>query len=52
MFKKIEEIFSIPDLRRRILMTLLLLAVFRLGAYIPTPGIDGEALSQFFCQSE
>ncbi len=51
MLKKIEEIFSIPDLRRRILMTLLLLAVFRLGAHIPTPGINGEALSQFFARA-
>lgn len=48
MIKKIEEIFSIADLRKRILMTLMLLAVFRLGAYIPTPGIDGAALSQLF----
>jgi preprotein translocase subunit SecY len=48
MFKKIEEIFSIPDLRRRVMMTLLLLAVFRLGTHIPTPGIDGEALSNLF----
>ena len=51
MLKKIEEIFSIPELRKRILMTLLLLAVFRLGAHIPTPGVNGEALSQFFNQA-
>ncbi|MDR0454869.1 MAG: preprotein translocase subunit SecY [Deferribacteraceae bacterium] len=51
MLKKIEEIFSIPDLRRRIVMTLLLLAVFRLGAHIPTPGINGEALAQFFARA-
>ncbi len=48
MLKKIEEIFSIPELRKRILMTLLLLAVFRIGAHVPTPGVDGAALSQFF----
>jgi len=52
MLKKLEEIFSLPELRKRILMTLLLLAVFRIGAYVPTPGIDGEALAQFFTRAE
>jgi preprotein translocase subunit SecY len=51
MFKKIENIFSIPDLRRRVLMTLALLAVFRLGVHVPTPGIDAEALTRFFDNS-
>lgn len=45
---KLGEIFSIPELRKRILMTLFLLAVFRIGAHVPTPGVNGEALSQFF----
>lgn len=52
MFKKIEEIFSIPELRKRIFMTLILLAIFRIGAHIPTPGVDGQALSQFFQSAE
>lgn len=52
MFKKIEEIFSIPELRKRIFMTLFLLAIFRIGAHIPTPGVDGQALSQFFQNAE
>lgn len=52
MFKKIEEIFSIPELRKRIFMTLFLLAIFRIGAHIPTPGVDGQALSQFFQSAE
>jgi len=50
MFKKIEEIFSIPELRRRIIWTLFFLFVYRVGAHVPTPGIDGDALSQFFAQ--
>lgn len=50
MFKKIEEIFSIAELRKRILWTLFFLFVYRVGAHVPTPGIDGEALSQFFAQ--
>ncbi|MDR2401135.1 MAG: preprotein translocase subunit SecY [Deferribacteraceae bacterium] len=48
MLRKIENIFSIPDLRKRIFMTLALLAVFRLGVHVPTPGIDADALTRFF----
>lgn len=39
---------NIPELRRRITFTLLMLAVYRIGVQIPTPGINGEALSAFF----
>jgi preprotein translocase subunit SecY len=49
--KKLQEIFSIPELRKKIIMTLLLLAVFRIGAHIPTPGINGEALSALFARA-
>lgn len=45
MFKSIENIFSIPDLRKRVLYTLFLLAVFRVGAHIPVPGIDASAFT-------
>ncbi len=48
MFEKIANIFRIPDLRKRVLFTLGLLAVYRLGAFIPTPGINSDALNQFF----
>lgn len=41
---------SIPELRRRILFTLLMLCVYRMGVQIPTPGINGEALADFFQQ--
>ncbi|MHB0970512.1 MAG: preprotein translocase subunit SecY [Thermoanaerobaculia bacterium] len=44
----IRNIFSIPDLRKRILFTFALLAVYRLGAHVPTPGVDPVALSEFF----
>jgi len=40
--------FKIPDLRKKLLITLLLLAIYRVGAYIPTPGVNGAALMQFF----
>jgi preprotein translocase subunit SecY len=41
---KIQSIFRIPELRRRILFTVALLVVYRLGAHVPVPGIDGAAL--------
>ncbi len=43
-FEAFANIFRIPDLRKRVLFTLGLLAVYRLGAHIPTPGIDVDAL--------
>lgn len=51
MFSGIQNIFNIPELRKRIIFTLLMLAVYRIGAHIPTPGIKGEALSQFLHQA-
>lgn len=39
---------KIPELNRRIFLTLIMLAVFRIGVFIPTPGIDAEALAGFF----
>src|SRR5579872_3598389 len=50
MFEKLANIFRIPDLRRRVLFTLGLLAVYRLGSHIPTPGINASQLEQFFNQ--
>jgi preprotein translocase subunit SecY len=51
MFDKLANIFRIPDLRKRILFTLGLLAVYRLGGHIPTPGINADKLQQFFEQN-
>jgi len=48
----IQNIFKIPELKKRILITLALLAVFRIGAHIPTPGINGAALAAFFEQAK
>ena len=39
---------SIPELRKRVVFTLLMLLVYRMGVQIPTPGINGEALAAFF----
>ncbi|HZR33266.1 MAG TPA: preprotein translocase subunit SecY [Terriglobales bacterium] len=51
MWEKFANIFRIPDLRKRIGFTLGLLAVYRLGGHIPTPGINAELLQQFFEQN-
>jgi len=50
-FESVANMFRIPDLRKRILFTLSLLAVYRLGGHIPTPGIDGNRLQEFFQQN-
>jgi preprotein translocase subunit SecY len=48
MLEKFANIFRIPDLRKRVLFTLGILAVYRLGAFIPTPGIDTIQLARLF----
>ncbi len=42
------NISKVPELNRRIIITLVMLAIFRVGVFVPTPGIDAEALSGFF----
>src|SRR5689334_10840721 len=51
MLEKFSNIFRIPDLRKRIFFTLALLAVYRLGGHIPTPGVNADRLQQFFEQN-
>lgn len=46
-----QNIARIPELRNRIIFTLVMLAVYRVGAHVPTPGIDGAALAAFFAQT-
>jgi len=48
MLDAFVNILKIPDLRKKVLITLGLIAVYRIGTYIPTPGIDGAKLAQFF----
>src|SRR3990172_3926531 len=48
MIQSIRNIWSIPELRNRILFTLGGLAIYRLGSHIPTPGINADLLQQFF----
>src|SRR6202167_635478 len=47
----VANVFRIPDLRKRLLFALGLLAVYRLGGHIPTPGIDANRLSDFFARN-
>jgi preprotein translocase subunit SecY len=51
MFEKLANIFRIPDLRKRILFTLGLLAVYRVGGHIPIPGINSVLFQQFIEQN-
>ncbi len=51
-FEALANAFKIPDLRDRILFTLGMLAIYRLGGHIPTPGIDAEQLEEFFRQNQ
>ena len=46
------NIFKIPELKKRILYTLGLLIVYRIGVHVPTPGIDSVALASFFAQAK
>ena len=48
MFEGIQNVPRIPELRRRLGFTLAMLAVYRLGVAIPTPGINGQALGEYF----
>jgi preprotein translocase subunit SecY len=45
-----QNVFKIPELKSRVLFTFALLAVYRVGAHIPTPGINGEELSKFLLE--
>ena len=46
------NMFRVPELKRRILFTLGMLVIYRIGAHIPTPGIDGSALAELFAQTK
>lgn len=48
MLSAFQNAIKIPDLRKRIIFTALLLAVYRIGSHITIPGIDGQALAEFF----
>ncbi len=47
-FENLRNIFKIPELRRRVLITLALILVYRIGRHIPIPGVNADALTSFF----
>lgn len=51
MLEKFSNIFRLPDLRKRIGFTLAMLAVYRIGFHVPTPGVNSDMLAQFFNQN-
>jgi preprotein translocase subunit SecY len=52
MLQSVRNIWEIPDLRKRVLFTLGILGVYRLGSHVPTPGINAQALVDFFEQNK
>ena len=50
MLGTFRDAFKIPELKNRILFTLMIIAVYRIGCHIPTPGINGRVLSEIFSQ--
>jgi preprotein translocase subunit SecY len=51
MLTAFQNIFKVEELRRRVLFTLALLVVYRIGGHIPTPGVDAQALGAFFASA-
>jgi preprotein translocase subunit SecY len=52
MLSGFQNASRVPELRRRLLFTLAMLAVYRLGVHVPTPGIDRQAMAAFFDQQK
>src|SRR5512143_992917 len=48
MIEKLRNIFQVPELKRRILFTAMLIAIYRLGEHLPTPGVNARALAGAF----
>ena len=44
MFSNLKNVFKVPDLRNKVLFSLLMIALYRLGAHLPVPGIDVSVL--------
>jgi preprotein translocase subunit SecY len=52
MLSGFQNASRVPELRRRVLFTLAMIAVYRLGVHVPTPGIDRQAMAAFFDQQQ
>jgi preprotein translocase subunit SecY len=51
MIQAVRSAFSLPDLRKKILYTFLILAIYRLAAHVPVPGVNADALARMFEQN-
>ncbi|MFW5653657.1 MAG: preprotein translocase subunit SecY, partial [Planctomycetota bacterium] len=51
MLQALVNVFRIPELRNKVLFTLGMLAIYRIGFWIPLPGVDQVTLQEFFTQS-
>ena len=51
MFQTLKNAWSVPDIRKKIIIVLALIFVFRIGSFIPVPGMNVEALNQFIQSS-
>lgn len=51
MLKELQRVFQVPELRAKILFTLMMIVVYRIGGFIPVPGINGELAVNFFRQT-
>jgi preprotein translocase subunit SecY len=52
MLQAVSNAFKLPDLRKKIVFTLVILVIYRLAAHVPVPGVDVEALRQVFQQNQ
>jgi preprotein translocase subunit SecY len=52
MFQSLSSIFKIPELKRRVLFTLGILVIYRVGGHVPSAGINGSALAGYFSQQQ
>jgi preprotein translocase subunit SecY len=52
VFQSLQSIFKIPELKRRVLYTLMILIVYRIGGHVPSAGINGQALTAYFSQQQ
>src|SRR5438105_15149537 len=48
MFSWLTNAWRVPELRRRVLFTALILAIYRLGSWLPAPGVNSDDISQYF----
>jgi preprotein translocase subunit SecY len=52
VFTTFKSVFKIPELKRRVLYTLMMLVIYRVGAHVPTAGVNGSALATYFKQQQ